>query len=65
MDKIYKRQTREVSQETRQKISNALKGRTQSPQTRQKISDGQKAAWAKIPQKQSFDILWPSNENKD
>lgn len=50
MDKKYKRTSREVSDETRKKISQALKGRTHSLETRQKISDGQKAAWAKIPQ---------------
>lgn len=50
MDKVYKRTSREVSDETRQKISQALTGRKHSLETRQKISDGQKAAWARIPQ---------------
>lgn len=58
--KNYKRTSREVSQETRQKISQALTGRTHSLETRKKISDGQKKAWSRIPQ--TTDI-W-SSENK-
>lgn len=62
MNKTYKRTSREVSSETRQKISQALKGRTHSLETRQKISDGQKAAWAKIPQ--TTDV-WATENKRD
>lgn len=61
--KNYKRTSREVSDQTRQKISQALKGRTHSLETRKKISDGQKAAWSRIPQKQTTDILWGTSED--
>ena len=62
MDKTYKRTSREVSSETRKKISQALTGRKHSLETRQKISDGQKAAWAKIPQ--TTDV-WATDNKRD
>lgn len=63
---MYKRQTREVSQEVRAKISASLKGRTVTPETRKKISDGQKRAWARIPKKtQTFEVLWGNDNNED
>lgn len=45
----YKRKTRKMSQETKDKISKAMSGRKLSEETKKKISEGQKAAWAKIP----------------
>ena len=51
--KQYKRQTREVPQEVRDKISASLKGRKKSIQHCQAISDGLKASsggyWSHIP----------------
>lgn len=61
----YKRQTREMPQHVKDKISAKLKGRTLSDETRKRISDGQKNAWSKIPNKQTFDSLWSSDENND
>ncbi len=42
---LYRRTSKHPSPETRQKISNALKGRTRSDITRGKISDGLKDYW--------------------
>lgn len=47
----YKRKYRNMSQETKDKISAALKGHIHSEETKKKISEGQKRAWAKIPYK--------------
>lgn len=60
----YKRKTREMSQSTKDKISAKLTGRKHTLETRKKISDGQKRAWAKIPNKQTFEILWGNNNDK-
>lgn len=51
MEKEYKRKYRELSDETKQKISQTLKSKNiqHSPEWNKKISDGQKAAWSKIP----------------
>ena len=51
MKNEYKRQSREVPQEVREKISAALQGHQHSAETKQKISLGQKRAWAQIPRK--------------
>lgn len=57
MEKQYKRKTREMSDITKQKISQKLKGRAKSPQHCQAISDGLKAEtggyWSKIAPKQT------------
>lgn len=45
----YQRKDRQVSPETRQKISAALKNHPKTDIHKQHISMGQKAAWAKIP----------------
>lgn len=45
----YQRKDRQVSPETRAKISNALKNRPKSDLHKQHISQGQKEAWKKIP----------------
>lgn len=47
----YKRTSRQMPQEVRDKISAALQGHRHSAETRQKISQGQIKAWAQIPQK--------------
>ena len=48
-DKQYKRQNREVSPETRQKISQSLKGRSNSFTHRTHIAQGVKTYWEQIP----------------
>lgn len=50
-DKQYKRQNREVSPETRQKISQSLKGRSKSFTHRTHIAQGVKTYWEQIPRK--------------
>ena len=45
----YKRKTREMSDETKQKISAKLKGRRKSVETCKSISDGLKIYWHSIP----------------
>jgi len=45
----YKRKTRQMPEQQKQRISAALKGRRLSAETKAAISAGQKAAWAKIP----------------
>ena len=42
--------TRQMPQETRQKIANSLRGRKLQPSHIKAISDGLKRAWGKIPQ---------------
>lgn len=59
----YKRQTRQMPQAVRDKISAKLKGRKLSDTTKQRISDGQRKAWAQIPKKQEFNDIWPTNNN--
>lgn len=57
MENKQKRQDRSVSQETKSKISASLKrynqGHPRSEEYRKKLSDGNKRAWAKIPQKKT------------
>lgn len=45
----YKRKTRKMSDKTKMKISNTLKGRKKSLAYREAISEGLKRAWLKIP----------------
>ncbi len=47
----HKRQYRELSEETKRKISQALKGRKFSIQHRKKIADGLKQYWTTIKSK--------------
>lgn len=61
----YKRQTREMPQATKDKISAKLKGRKLSDETKRRISDGQRKAWAQIPKRQEFNDLWPTNNNEN
>ena len=41
--------TRKVSEETKRKISNSMKGRKRTDKERQKISEGMKRYWETIP----------------
>ena len=47
-NKNYKRKTREMPQEVKDKISNSLRGRKKSFQHSLAISKGQKRAWEQI-----------------
>lgn len=49
--KQYKRVDRQVSPETRQKISQSLKGRSKSYTHRTHIAQGVKTYWEQIPRK--------------
>lgn len=49
MDKNYKRQYRELDDETKKKISQSLKGRSKSYNHTQHISQGLKAYWQNVP----------------
>ena len=50
MDTICTRQTREVPQETREKISQKLRDRQKSSTHKENISQGLKNYWRQIPQ---------------
>lgn len=45
----YKRQYRELSDETKQKISNSSRNRPKSDQHKQHISQGMKDYWQNVP----------------
>ena len=47
--KKYKRQYRELSDETKQKISNSSRNRPKSDQHKQHISQGMKDYWQNVP----------------
>ena len=47
--KEYKRQFRELSDETKQKISNSSRNRPKSDQHKQHISQGMKDYWQNVP----------------
>ena len=47
--KEYKRQYRELSDETKQKISNSSRNRPKSDQHKQHISQGMKDYWQNVP----------------
>ena len=49
MEKVYKRTSREVPEEVKQKISASLKGIRKSPEHCQHISKGLEDYWRKIP----------------
>lgn len=63
--KQYKRQSREMPQYVKDKISASLTGRKLSPETKKRISDGQRKAWAQIPQKQYVTDLWPTQQDNN
>ena len=47
--KEYRRQYRELSDETKQKISNSSRNRPKSAQHKQHISQGMKDYWQNVP----------------
>ena len=47
--KEYRRQYRELSDETKQKISNSSRNRPKSDQHKQHISQGMKDYWQNVP----------------
>ena len=51
MEQKYKRQYRQLSDETKEKISNSTRGRAKSSQHKQKISQGMIKYWETIPNK--------------
>lgn len=51
METNYKRQYRQIDDITKQKISQALRGRTKSATHAQSISDGLKNYWKQVPNK--------------
>lgn len=60
--KVYKRKTREMSDATKQKISQSLKGRKKSVSHCQSISKGLKAMWSTIgPKKETSTDTAPNN----
>ena len=56
MEKEYKRQYREQTPETKQKISAALKGRQKSSTHKENISQGLKTYWKDVPSKETTEI---------
>lgn len=50
-NKNYKRKIRELDDETKQKISQALRGKSKSYSHTQHISQGLKAYWQNVPSK--------------
>ena len=64
-NKRFKRQSREMPQVVKDKIAAKLRGRKLSDETKKRIADGQRRAWAQIPQKQDASTLWPTNNNNE
>ena len=62
MEKEYKRQYREQTPETKQKISAALKGRQKSSTHKDNISQGLKDYWKLVPSKNQYDDLMSIGE---
>lgn len=54
-NQTYKRQYREQSPETKQKISNAMKNRSKTDAHRQSISSGLKGYWQNVPSRPEGD----------
>lgn len=55
MEKTYKRQYREQSPETKQRISQALMNRPKPDSVKNKISDSLKNYWRSVPSKNEVD----------
>ena len=56
--KEYKRQYRQLDDETKQKISNSSRNRQKSDQHKQRISQGMKDYWQNVPNR-------PDDTNKE
>ena len=54
-----------MPQYVKDKISAKLTGRKLSDETKKRISDGQRRAWAQIPQKQNVSTLWPTSQENN
>lgn len=66
MDNVvqYKRTSRQMPQEVRDKISASLQGHRHSEETKAKISQGQIKAWAQIPKPQEKPIGFGDSDNR-
>ncbi len=51
-----KRQYRELNDETKQKISNAMKGKQKTSSHKHNISNGMKKYWSGVPHKEDTDF---------
>ena len=58
------RKERKLSEETKKKISETMKGRKRSDEERKKISDGMKRYWESIPYENKSETL-TTNEETD
>lgn len=59
----YKRQFRQLSDETKQKISNSSKGKTKSYSHKQHISQSMKDYWSRIPSRHdTYDTTYQGEE---
>ena len=54
---LMKRQFRELNDDTKLRISQALKGRGLTDNHKQAISDGMRAYWATIPNKPKMELM--------
>ena len=54
--KGYKRQYRDLSPDTKKKISEALKGRTKTEEVRRRISKGLKEYWRSVAWRATSDV---------
>ena len=54
--KEYKRQYRQLDDETKQKISNSSRNRPKSDQHKQRISQGMKSYWESVPTNPNSDL---------
>ena len=58
MEQKYKRQYRQLSDETKQKISNSSCNRPKSEQHKQRVSQGMEKYWSNVPNR-------PDNTNNE
>lgn len=56
------RKERKLSEETKRKISETMKGRKRSDEERKKISDGMKRYWESIPYENKSEISATNEE---
>lgn len=62
MRKEYKRKYRELSTRTREKISQAMKGKKKSNQTKVRISQSMKNYWSRVESKNN--VVKPLNKDE-